>query len=87
MSAPSHTTINVAKRSNQRTFDNKGYIYRHFFHVDVDTHPTMTSCKEVIASLKRNYPAPKFEIGVTYWECRGTDVPLDTILATKRRVA
>ena len=73
MSIESHTVINVAKMTKTLS----GTRFVHFFRVSIESAPQF--CKAQINELVKKFPAPKYEVSVTYWDVNGRDVDMQTL--------
>jgi hypothetical protein len=58
----SFTRINIAELQNGK----------YFYHFHIDIKPAIAAkIQRVYKEMKAAYPAPKYKIDVTYWECIG----------------
>lgn len=83
MSHPSHTSINIARRTTRQdtTSPRTAQRYEHFFRVVVDCDPKF--CSDVIDTLRMKFPQPAYAVTVTFWECLGYAVDAETCEVNK----
>lgn len=78
MSQPSHTVINVAiANKSRKQWNSDKPVMEHFFRVEIETHPA--NCQEQIKELQKKFPAPKYEVSISYWQCSGQYVDPNTL--------
>ena len=56
-------------------------VYAHFF---ATAERSLQSQREMVAVLKvfkEKFPKPQYKLSVTYWETRGEELDVDTLLA------